>query len=276
MSSIQSATQINQATDTRIAGFPARMTPCRFNRPPLLFLHGAFVTHLSYVDWQDCLSNLGWGGWAASWRGRLGIPPEGAKGVSIADYIADARKMVEALPERPVVIAHSLGGLVAQKLLEENMVVAAVLMAPAPAGMLTAQPVALRSYLPMLPSILAGRSFLPPAGTCSRIVLNEVPKNLHAAIHNSLIPESGRVYREMMSGAIRIDAGKVRAPVLVLSGDRDRIISTGLARATARRLKADFRILPGRGHMLFAEPGWQDVAGEVAKWLDAKVGAATR
>lgn len=258
------------ATETTLACLPARQTPVQPGRPPLLFLHGAFVTHLSFADWQDDLARRGWGGTAVSYRGRLGVPPARAEGLGVADYVDDARRAVAAMSDPPVLVGHSLGGLVAQKLLEEGLGRAAVLLAPAPAGMLTAQPVALPSYLPMLPSILAGRPFLPPAGTCSRIVLNEIPPAFHAAFHGSLVPESGRVYREMMFGAIRVDPARVRVPVLVLSGDRDRIISTGLARATAGRIKADLRLLPGKGHLLFAEPGWQDLAAEVARWLDTR------
>lgn len=257
------------------AGLPARQSDKHPGRPPLLFLHGAFVTHLSFADWQDDLARRRWGGVAVSYRGRLGVAPEGARGLSVADYVEDARRAAAAMGEAPVLIGHSLGGLVAQVLLAEGIGCAAVLLAPAPAAMLTAQAVALPSYLPMLPSILAGRPFLPPAGTCSRIVLNEIPPALHSAFHGSLVPESGRVYREMMAGSVRIDAANVRAPVLVMGGNRDRIISTRLMKATAKRLGADIRILSGKGHLLFAEPGWQTLSAEVADWLDARVGAGS-
>jgi pimeloyl-ACP methyl ester carboxylesterase len=147
---------------------------------------------------------------------------------------------------------------------------AAVLLAPAPAAMLTAQPVALPSYLPMLPDILRGRSFLPPAGTCSRIVLNEVPREAHSFIHGSLVPESGKVYREMMFGSVKIDAGRHRVPVMVMGGANDRIISTALLNFTAGRYYVKPTIYGDHGHLFFAEPGWETVALDTVHWLDTQ------
>ncbi len=265
-----------QAETLTIAGLPARRTPTTGGRPPILFLHGAFVTHESFAWWQDALAAQGWGGTAFSYRGRLGVPPENAAGLTVGDYIADARKVAAALGEAPILMGHSLGGLVAMKLMEGGIGSAAVLMAPAPSGMLTAQAAALPAYLPMLPSILAGRSFLPPAGTCNRIVLNCMPEADRPMFHNALVPESGKVYREMMAGAVRADARRIRQPVLVMGGTEDRVISTGMMRRTAASLNGTLRLLPGRGHLFFAEPGWPDLIPEVAAWLGRTLTSAAR
>ncbi|MCX7888120.1 MAG: lysophospholipase [Rhodobacteraceae bacterium] len=262
------------AESITIAGLPARRTRTSDGRPPILFLHGAFVTHESFARWQDALAEQGWGGVAVSYRGRLGVPPDHAAGLRVADYVEDARRAVACLDEAPVLMGHSLGGLVAMKLLEEGLGCAAVLLAPAPSGMLTAQAAALPSYLPMLPSILAGRSFLPPAGTCNRIVLNRMPAAERPIFHGALVPESGLVYRELMGGAVRVDAARIRRPLLVMGGSQDRVISVALLRRTASNLGATLRLLPGRGHLFFAEPGWTDLVPEVAAWLGRAVAAS--
>jgi pimeloyl-ACP methyl ester carboxylesterase len=250
-----------------IAGFPANTVEVSKGRPPLLYLHGAFVTHESFNDLQAEMARLGWGGVSFSRRGRLGVGPGNAAGLKVEDYIDDTVKVIEALPEAPILVGHSLGGLVAQKIMEMGLCRAAILLAPAPAGMLTAQPVALPSYVPMLPSILAGRAFLPPKGTCSRIVLNAVPQEYHASIHGSLVHESGKVYRQMMFGAVKVDERKVRCPVLVMAADQDRIISVALARATAEKYGAEFKLYQNHAHLFFAEPGWQQVAADIVEWL---------
>ena len=256
---------------TKIAGLDASVTQGADGRPPILFIHGAFVTHESFAGWQEEFARLGWGGVAFSNRGRLGAGPERAAGLAVADYVEDALSVIDAMGETPVVMGHSLGGLVAQKIMEAGKSRAAVLLAPAPAAMLTAQPVAIPSYLPMLPDILAGRPFLPPAGTCGRIVLNGLPKEAHKAVHGSLVHESGKVYREMMFGQIKVDAAKVHCPVLVIGAENDRIISPGLAAATARRFHAELRMLKNHAHLFIAEPGWEKIAAETASWLDRYV-----
>jgi len=256
---------------TTIAGFPANITESTKGRPPLLFLHGAFVTHESFDQFQLELARLGWGGISFSRRGRHGVQPAGAAGLTFNDYVQDTVRAIDAIGEAPVLIGHSLGGLIAQKIMEMGRCRAAVLLAPAPAAMLTAQPVAVPSYLPMLPDILRGRSFLPPVGTCSRIVLNEVPREAHGFIHGSLVPESGKVYREMMFGSVKIDASRHRVPVSVFGGDNDRIISTALLDFTAGRYHVKPTVYGDHGHLFFVEPGWETVARDVARWLDAQV-----
>jgi pimeloyl-ACP methyl ester carboxylesterase len=252
-----------------IAGFPAHVTPVRKGRPPVVFIHGAFVDHVPFDNWLGELARLGWGGISASRSGRLGIGPASAAGMTISDYIADTLRVIDTLDEKPVLIGHSLGGLIAQKIAEMGRCAAAVLLAPAPAGKLTAQPIALPSYLPMLPKILAGQPLLPPAGTCSKIVLNRVPKDYHAAIHESLVHESGKVYREMMFGAIKVDPAKVKCPMLVMGADEDRIVSPALVKWTAQRYGAECRIYADHAHLFIGEPGWERIAGEAAAWLDA-------
>ncbi|MBI2719701.1 MAG: alpha/beta hydrolase [Rhizobiales bacterium] len=254
-----------------IAGFPAHLTEVRKGRPPLVYIHGAFVDHQPFDGWLGELARLGWGGVSASRSGRLGIGPASAQGLTINDYVADTLKVIDTLDEAPVLVGHSLGGLIAQKLAERGKCRAAILLAPAPAGMLTAQPVALPSYLPMLPSIMAGRPFLPPPGTCSRIVLNRVPKDYHAAIHGGLVHESGKVYREMMFGAVKVDPAKVKCPMLVIGGEDDRIVSPALVRWTARRYGADLRLYAGHAHLLIGEPGWEKIATGAVAWLEAQV-----
>ena len=258
-------------SSTTIAGFPAHVTEVRKGHAPLVFIHGAFVGHQPFDNWLGELARLGWGGVSAARRGRLGIGPERAEGLSVADYVVDTLKVIDTLSEEPVLVGHSLGGLIAQKIAEMGRCRAAILLAPAPAAMLTAQAVALPSYLPMFPSILAGRPFLPPAGSCSRIVLNQVPKEYHASIHGSLVHESGKVYREMIFGAVKVDPAKVKCPVLVMGAEEDRIVSPALVKWTANRYGAELRMYPNHAHLFIGEPGWEKIAADAVAWLDAKV-----
>jgi pimeloyl-ACP methyl ester carboxylesterase len=255
---------------TSLAGFPALRVGGRGDRPPLFFIHGAFVTHEPFADWMELLAGIGWRGVAASRRGRLGVGPDRAEGVSVADYVEDTRRAVEAMGEAPILVGHSLGALIAQKIAEMGLCRGMVLLAPAPAAMLTAQPVAVTAYLRMLPKILAGRPLVPACGVCSTIALNCVPEDEHEAIHARLIHESGKAYREMIFGAIKVDAGKVRCPVLVVNGGKDRIISPALARQSAERFGAELKLYPANGHWLIEEKGWQNTAGDVGEWLEAK------
>src|SRR5262245_21158011 len=127
---------------TTVAGMPALRRAGAPGRPTLLYLHGAFVTHEPWRPWLERLGARGWPGLAPARRGRLGVGPARARGLRIADYVEDTLRVIEALDPPPVVIGHSLGALLAQKVAEAGRCRAIVLVSPAPAAMLTAQPVA--------------------------------------------------------------------------------------------------------------------------------------
>src|SRR5205085_6702266 len=203
---------------------------------------------------------------APTLRGRDSDDPLDA-GTRFADYFNDALTAVKEMGRRPVVIGHSLGGLIALKLAEAGACRAAVLIASAPAGALTAQPRSLPSLLPMFPRILSGQLLQPPVRALERIVLNAMPADERAKLIPSFVTESGVVYREMVLGLIRIDSSKVHCPILCIGGSDDRIVSKRLVRGTARQFGAQLREYPGHAHWLIAEPGWERIASDVAAWL---------
>jgi pimeloyl-ACP methyl ester carboxylesterase len=263
-----SGTVSGQVSPTTLAGFQAIATNGPADRPPLLFVHGSFAGHAPFADWMAALADAGWRGIAV---GRRGGSPERVASLRIADYVDDTLKAIDALGEAPIIVGHSLGGLIAQKIAELGRCRAAVLLAPAPSGMLTAQRVALPAFLTMMPKILTGRPLLPGANACATITLNRMPKAERPRIHGSLVHESGKVFREMVFGTYRVDASRVRCPMLVVGGKEDRIVSVALMRNTAKRCGAELKLYDGHGHWLLEEPGWETIASDVAAWLDPAV-----
>ena len=102
------------------------------DRPPLLFVHGAghgawcWAEHL-----LDFFAEHGFDSYALSLRdhGESG-GRERLRWTSIADYVSDVEQVAAGLPREPVLVGHSLGGLVVQKYLEAHDAPAAVLLAP--------------------------------------------------------------------------------------------------------------------------------------------------
>lgn len=259
--------------DTTLAGLPATRADGRADRPLVVFLHGAFVTHEAFRPWMRVMSRAGLRSVAFSRRGRLGVGPERARGLRFADYLDDTIAVLDALGEAPVVVGHSLGGLLAQKVAERGRAAAAVLLCPAPPGMLTAQAGSVPAFLPMVPKILLGQPVLPECSTCEAIALNCVPPPERRAMHEKLVHESGAAYRELLFGSIGVDASRVRCPVHVVGGAEDRIVSVGLVRSTARHYGVTPTLLEGHGHWLLEEPGWERIAASIADWIEATLPA---
>ena len=59
----------------------------------------------------------------------------------------------------------------------------------------------------------------------------------------------------MIFGTFRIDAAKVRCPLLVVGGREDRIVSASVTRGIADRYHAKAKIYEAHCHWLMEEPG---------------------
>jgi pimeloyl-ACP methyl ester carboxylesterase len=260
----------------QIGGFPVLIAGDRSEgRPEIVLIHGAFSHAEHFRGWVEYLGARGYCVVAPTLR----TPSTGLERQGFADYLEAARHII-AIRDRagqpPVVIGHSLGGLIAQKLAEAGACRGAVLVASAPPGMLTAQPRSLPYLAPLFPRILAGRPLPADESVLRALVLHCVPEIERAALVASFVPESGLVYRQMVFGQIKVAPERVHCPVLCIGGMEDRIVSRRLVRGTARHLGAKLREYPGRGHWLIAEPGWKDLANDVLDWIESGPQTATR
>ena len=261
--------------EDRIAGFPALVADGRRDRPLLLLMHGAFSTHEPFRPWLRIFATHGWRAVAVARRGRLGLGPAKAAGLQFSDYLEDSRRVIEALGEPPVLIGHSLGGLIAQKLAEEGRCAAAVLLAPAPPRTLVPSLNAIRALAPLVPGMLIGKPVDPRASICEQIALNRVSPSERKRICEGLVHESGIVFREMILGKVRVDATKVRCPIRVIAASEDRVIPPWLAAWTAEQYRAEFVMHENYGHWLIEEPDTEAIASDIIRWLDGiTLGAA--
>jgi pimeloyl-ACP methyl ester carboxylesterase len=186
-------------------------------------------------------------------------------GERAADGDADASGL-------PIVIGHSLGGLVAQKLAEAGVVRAAVLVCPAPPrGIPLLGTHLLRRLIRYLPAIAGSRPILGDLRDHAALTLNCVPEDEHAALYARFAPDSGRAARDVLLG-VPVDASRVRCPMLVVSATKDRFVPARVARKVAARYGAPFRAYIGRGHFIPDEPGWEVPARAIEHWLDYALG----
>ena len=234
----------------------------------VLCLHGLFAGAWVFDDLLPVIAERGHPASALSFRGHPPMPADEAMGRhSIAAYAHDAAEAAREL-DRPIVIGHSLGGLVAQMLLSRNLARAAVLVSSAPPRGITVLGLQLLLRMPRyLPALLLSRPFLPTPSDLDALVLNRVPVAERAAIRERLVPDSGRASRQAALGVVSIPEDGVRNPMLVVTGDCDRFIPARVARQLAARYGAPLHVAKGHGHFLFAEPGWREHASAIMDWI---------
>jgi pimeloyl-ACP methyl ester carboxylesterase len=243
---------------------------------PLLFVHG--TGHAAWC-WDEFFltyfANHGFNSYAVSLRGHgTSEGREKLKWASIADYVSDVAQVVSGLTTTPVLIGHSLGGLVVQKYLEKFAAPASVLVVPSPSeGMflsgffiflkqpwLLAKVMFKQDYAVMFATPELAKKFLfSPDAELEQI----------AGFVNRFGPESYWANLETIFNLPRV--GKIKSPMLVLGAEKDALVSPKKIAKTARVFQADYKIFPNMGHDLMLEKNWQSVADFMIDWLERRI-----
>lgn len=248
----------------------------------LLMIHGMWGGPFYWANFRSVLEPLGWHCVATTlpYHGMdPRAPPDPRLGrTSVLDYAAALEKEIDALGESPILVGHSMGGLLAQMLCARGRARAAVLLAPAwPAGIFGLSPSVLKSFLPVMRRWGFWRKPMrQPFAAAAYSMLHLLPAAQQRAIYAQFVYESGRAAAEIglwpldRHRASRVDPAKVTCPLLVIAGSQDRVTPAHVVRRVARRYgeRAHFHPFENHAHWLVGEPGWEQVADYVAQWLE--------
>ncbi|MCB1489659.1 MAG: alpha/beta fold hydrolase [Bauldia sp.] len=237
-------------------------------KPPILLLHGACSQPAHLRAWEAYFASAGYPCVAPALPGHAPDDRAALARLGIKDYLAAVVAARSALDRPPVVIGHSLGGLLAQQLAAKMDCAAIVLVASLPPGPLPMTLMALPHFSPLAPAVLLGRPILPTRLGLEVLALHD----LAVAEREEILPdfghESGRVYRSLVFGRVRVEARAVRCPVLVLHGEADRLVPVAVGRRLARRYGAELIVVPGHGHWLIAGSLLEIAAAPVLDWIE--------
>lgn len=255
-----------------VASHPTAASPA--HRPPLLLVHGFMVGAWCFERYQTLLAERGWTSWAVNLRGHDGRRWDGPLGrVTIADYAADALLVARALAQRygiarPMVLGHSMGGLVAQKVAESGMASAAVLLCPAPPrGIRFATRAMLVAELRHLWPTLRRRPLTASRAEFAYMNFNRIPVAEWDALFARVVPDSSTAGGELFFSRVAVDERRVRCPVLVGTASDDRFFPPAVERRVAAKYGADLLEFPEHAHFLLFEPGWEGPASQIEGWL---------
>lgn len=252
-------------------------TPAAETGPPVLFVHGYFGLAIVYERMMAELTARGHRCIAVDLRGHGASPLAGKLGrVSIHDYADDVERAARAIGD-PVIIGHSMGGLLTQLVGERGVGRGLVLLSPAPPRgipVLSLKLAVLQAKY--MPAILTARTVVPGRLDLATLVLNRVPPAEHGALLDAMVPDSGRAAFQMSIAGVPVDRARVTAPMLVIAGDADLFIPFSRSVRVAKRYGARLIPAPGRGHMLVIEPGYEEISGWIADWIRSTVADAGR
>jgi pimeloyl-ACP methyl ester carboxylesterase len=246
---------------------------CR--RPvPVVFVHGAWHGAWCWAEqFLPCFARHGFAAYAFDLRGH-GKSDGGNRlnRTRIADYVADLDQIVRGLDSTPVVVGHSMGGVIVQKYLETHRAAAGVLMASLPpsGGLPAATRWAGRHPLAMLRAN-ATRSLrhlvATPELAREAFFSDGFPHERLMDYSSRLQDESYRAFLDMLL-LDKPRPGRVRTPILVLGAERDTILTHAEIEATARAYATEPTFLP-TAHSMMLDEGWELVADRILTWLES-------
>jgi pimeloyl-ACP methyl ester carboxylesterase len=196
----------------------------------------------------------------------------------LADYVADLSGLIAGLAQPPVLLGHSMGGLLAQLLAAKGLARAIILLTPAPPwGMLPASENEIAAAMGLM-SIgpFWGQSLNAAFEIAAENSLNCLSPARQREVFAQFVPESGQALFESLfwmfdrGRASYVNAVMVDCPVLAIAGGRDKVISPAAVRNVADKYldQATYLEFADMGHMLLLEDGWPSVADACTGWLE--------
>lgn len=247
---------------------------------PLLFVHGSFSDARVWDEnFLPYFAHHGYEAHAVSLRGHG--HSEGHERLHrwrLADYVADLEQTVQTMPNPPMLIGHSMGGMVIQKYLEKHAGIAGMgLMASVPPQGLLSSNLHMAMRHPILfQQMVVFSLFGPSYGSVDMmrqlLFSRETPPSKLHEYFDLVQAESQMVAMDMIwFDPLRLKSGQLWLPLIVMGAQNDVFISPAMVRETARFYRTEAQIIPNMAHAMMLEINWCEAANVLLNWLERTI-----
>src|SRR5579862_3999393 len=236
---------------------------------PIMLLPEMFATprHLALV--LGYLASIGWEVFVPDLRAAYGKgPTPPIEKLHFKDLAALAAEALEGIGRDAVVLGHGVGGLVALKLSAHPRVKASVAYAPLVPGFRTPMVAGIGNRIAMM----LGRPIKPPSGRVLFELIADSDPFTREGLINAMVPDSGALAADVMTGAIEFAASDKAAPRLVVAGDSDILAPLPEVTKFAESIGAKLATIRGRGHWLIGGRALERAINETQRFLVRALG----
>jgi pimeloyl-ACP methyl ester carboxylesterase len=262
--------------------------------PPILLIHGLWLTHRSWEGWKERFEARGHRVFAPAWPRMqqevedVRSDPSPLEGLGVAEIVDHYQGIIRGIDRAPVIMGHSFGGLITVLLLDRGLGAAGVGISPAQVkGVRRLPPAQVRATFPVLsnPANRNGTVELTPRQFNYNFTNTMDPVEARAVYDRYQVPGPGRVVFQAAfanfnpSAPTKVDFHKDdRPPLLIMGNGKDHTVPASVSKEAATRLgksKAvvDYKEFADRPHFTAGAPGWEDVADYALEWANRHTGA---
>lgn len=248
----------------------------------VVLVHGNFVNNLSWSNWKSRFEQRGYKVYTPSNPGHDGSPAQLREKVhpdlvrtGFIDVVEHIAELIDSLPEKPLVVGHSMGGMATLKLAELGKASAAVSIDGAPPKNVFPPYQTLKTVLPAFGFFSTKKYFMGSRDWYNYAFFNTLHDGeKEAAFEAFAVPESYNVSRQLVLNSYsNIDFKKKHVPLLFIGGGKDHIFPGALTKKIAGKYRdpesqVSVKVYDDKSHHICGEPGWEKVADDVIEWYE--------
>jgi pimeloyl-ACP methyl ester carboxylesterase len=263
-------------------------------KPPVMFIHGAWLSARSWETFMDYFEPRGFDVSAPEWPRKDGDVEElranadEIKGLGLAEIVDHYEDEIRELDTPPILIGHSFGGLIVELLLDRGLGRAGVAMSPAPPkGILVLPFSSLKAASPALahPSRWHGLVELTLEEFTYGFVNTFTPEAAAEAYERYAVPETGQIFYEAGFANFHLHPptevhfkSDDRAPLLIIGAEKDNTVPASLAEKQFKKYEkssaqTDYVEFAGRPHLMMTAEGWEEIAERIDSWITGVISA---
>jgi pimeloyl-ACP methyl ester carboxylesterase len=256
----------------------------RIQTKTIVFITGAFLSNSIWDEWRNYFEGQGYITIAPSWPHkdattaelRSRHPDSAIASVDLKGVVAHYTGILKSLPEQTILIGHSVGGLITQLLLQEDLALAGIVIhSMPPQNLLKFNLSFFKSPWASFGFFTSGKkSFLMSFPEWQHVFANGMPLSLQKSGYEQfLVPESKKLFRDLYTNVAKVDFKKTHVPLLFISATEDQFVPASLSFSNYKHYLqndsiTDYKQFDGKNHLVLIQPSWEQEAEFILNWIN--------